>query len=696
MVSEGEHGAPGNPRPEGNWHKDGPGTAAESGHDSEAGAGPSASRGGWDDGADWTSEPVRWTLEDEYPELTHLAWMSLDAAELRPLLVHRPSGHLVLDWLHDNGCYLIGDVLAHTDEEILEWPGIGIGKQQILLGFFRDVAQNALPLLAAENRTSASSDSPGDPSLSRIAAWAQHIAGAFTWGQVEKALAARPIPDDIRHVLAELRERPLPPAPETAPASEVVSAWIADLDSREVAILRGRVVKAPAQTLDEIGQRFSVSRERVRQLEEKLSARVTTLLQGESWRSVRWHIFDLRERLGSYAPLEEADELLDDRHDELTSAFLLWLSGYRTDGNSLTRDGYTPPTASELPRLEADLPLLDEDHIRSILVADGVRPDHVDWAINSIKGIHRFDGRLVLWSRSVVEKSLAILVVRGAPMTPDELAAAVGEPVSLRSLRQRLYEDPRMCRVTRSTIGLRTWGGEEYTSLVGLMRAALEDRGPMTMRTLIDDLVTRFDASASSILAYSQAPAFVVEGGVIRLRGPGEPFYPRVAPERVPGLYRDGSDCLVWNITADHDLMRGSGRAIPIEIADFLGISPGDRVVLASPVRAVPISWLETSHVGPNLGSLKALAEESGAQVGDHLRLRFDKAQSALWLDVSPDRPQEVTISGQVAWLTGLPPVRCGSRASLANAAHTDTRSLIDVLRARGDHLLSELASQLP
>lgn len=668
-----------------------------------------AAYGGWDDGADWIGEPVRWTLGDQYPELTHLAWMSVDAAELRPFLLRGRSGHLVVEWLHTNGYYLIGDVLDVTEEEILDWPGIGRGKQAVLVGFFRDIASNALSLLESRASDSAAPSiapattasvspaaSPMHPALARIAAWARLSTGARTWGEVRDALSSAPVPEDVAAEVTGLDGRALPDEPALRSAADVASAWIAGLDDREAAILQGRLLQAPASTLDDIGKPFGVSRERVRQLESRLKTRLGDLIQLDSWRPVRWRLFDLRERLGSYAPTDRADALLDRQDDGLSAALLLWLADYRHDAGALRRDGYSPPDVSRLPRLEPDLPLLDEEQIRTALIADGVRPELVDWAIDSIDGIARHDGQLVVWPRSIVEKSYAVLAVRGTPMTAEELAGEIGGDISVRSLRNRLLEDPRMCRVTRTAIGLRAWGGEEYTTLVDLMSTALEEHGPTTISALIEDLVRRFRVNPTSVLAYSTAPLFVVENGTIRLRRPEEPYLLRLAPEQVPGLYRDGDNLLIWNVAADHDIMRGSGRALPAEVAAFLGVTAGARLLLSNAVRDVPISWLETSHMGPNVGSLKALAETAGAEQGDHLHVRFDRTSNSISLEVSAERPEAITIAAQVAWLTGLPSYRCADRTSLAEAVQVQPEKLVDALRARGDDLVSDLASQLP
>ncbi|MDT0164504.1 sigma factor-like helix-turn-helix DNA-binding protein [Actinotalea sp. AC32] len=649
--------------------------------------------GGWDDGGG-TGEPVRRTLGDRYPELTQLAYMSVDAAELRQFRLTGRSGHLIVDWLHNNGCYLIGDALDLTDEDMLDWPGIGRGEQAILLEFFRDVAADALSL--REAGPTAQPALLTNSAVDRIATWARVSTGARTWGEAQDALTSAPVPEDVQAAVIELRSRVLPDDPPLRSAEHVASAWIAGLDDRNTAILRGRLLQAPPNTLDDIGKPFGVSRERVRQLETKLKTHLDELMQTDTWRPVRWRIFDLRERLGSYAPADRAaDALIHPPRDDLTSTLLLWLAGYRREAGAVRRDGYSPPHVSRLPRLEPDLPLLDQAQIRTALIADGVRPELVDWAIDSFDGIARHDDQLVVWPRSIVEKSYALLAVRGTPLTTEELAAEIGGDISVRSLRQRLLEDPRMCRATRTTIGLKAWGGEEYTTLVDLMSTALEEHGPTTTFALIEDLVRRFDVNPTSVLAYSAAPIFVVENGTIRLRRPDEPYQPRLAPEQVPGLYRDGSGTIVWNVLADHDLMRGSGRALPAEIAAFLGVAPGERLLLSNPTRDVPVSWLETSHMGPNIGSLKALAESVDAQRGDHLHIRFDRSTNAVSLEVCPDRPESITIASQIAWLTGLRADRCTSREALAQAVQVRPDSVVHVLNARGDALVGELASQL-
>lgn len=210
-------------------------------------------------------------------------------------------------------------------------------------------------------------------------------------------------------------------------------------------------------------------------------------------------------------------------------------------------------------------------------------------------------------------------------MSVEQLIETVGENLSVRSVRQRLYEDPRVVRASRNTVGLTAWGGPAYTSVVDLMRRALAD-GPRTLADLGATLAEEYDVSPNSVATYSRAPAFVTEGGVVRLRGDQEPFPVRHRPAEVPGLYLQDDDTLIWHQTVDTEILRGSGRPVPQEVAAHLGVAPGDQLDLHHPTRTVPLSWPHESHVGPHLGSIKALVDHLGLQAGDTARLRFTRS----------------------------------------------------------------------
>lgn len=171
-------------------------------------------------------------------------------------------------------------------------------------------------------------------------------------------------------------------------------------------------------------------------------------------------------------------------------------------------------------------------------------------------------------------------------------------------------------RVTKSKIGLRRWGGAHYRGVAELMLERLGS-GPMDLDELADELAERYEISPASVRMYAAAPAFKVTGEVIALRSQRDPYVPRDKPWKVRGLYRQpGVPMTVWCIAVDNDMLRGSGRSIPQEIASDLGLGSGDRTELTTAAGMIPVAWSETSHSGPQIGSIRELVVHAGASVG--------------------------------------------------------------------------------
>ena len=183
----------------------------------------------------------------------------------------------------------------------------------------------------------------------------------------------------------------------------------------------------------------------------------------------------------------------------------------------------------------------------------------------------------------------------------------------------------------------------------------------------------------------------MLEQGVLRLRGEGEPYAPRNDPTSVRGLYFAGDDIAIWHVSTDHDILRGSGRSLPSEIAVLLGVLPGTRVTLHNPIRPIPVSWLETSNTGPALGSIKALADAVAAEPGDTLRLRFDRRNRSISCEKVLPLPADSKPSEAIPVLTGLPRERCASLSDLAHAIHASEPAALQALRDRGDGDVADL-----
>lgn len=646
----------------------------------------------WDT-AEWTGVPLPDRVRDRYPQLVHIAAVTLDS----PLLAGHNASHeqrLVTGWIRGRGqCERVADLLDLRDEAILAWPQIGTGKRDQINAWLAGVDADVPNILSGPATVVDAYVPAADPDLEVIARWGVFVGSAATWGEAEVHLARGLVPDDVALALSRLRARTLPPMQPEEDADTILAAWVESLDERTRAILRGRLVRAPLRTLEVIGQEHGVTRERIRQLERKLQDKIPVLLAQVAWRPVRWEVFAVQRRFGSYAPLSDDETAYLSSADGFARSLVVWLAGYDRGEDRVRARGFGLPKVGELPTLP-DLPIIDEAAVHADLLAAGVSPALLGWTIDSVKGVARVDGQGVLWPNNIVDKSYAVLAVRDKQMTADELAEAIGGGVSVRGLRARLYDDPRLCRVTRTHVGLVAWGGEAYTSLVDLMCSRLES-GPRLLADLSAELAAEFDASENSVTWYAAAPVFHVDQGMVSLRTAEHPYVPRATPQAVSTLYRTGADELVWSVTVDHDLLRGSGRSLAGEIATFLGMEPGVRTTLRNAVRDVPVNWLQTSHVGPHLGSLKPHVEALGAADGDVVLLRVDRAAHTLSISLRPPAPTELSVAGRLAWLTGAPTYVCSDAVALASAASTTPEHLVTVLQQRGEPLAAELASTL-
>lgn len=531
--------------------------------------------------------------------------------------------------------------------------------------------------------------------LATLVAWARFSRGATTWRGVEAALDA-PAPPDVVAALESMRETALPEIVTAAPI-DLLTKWRSTLDERESDILTHRLLRlGPGRaTLDQLGQMHSLTRERVRQIESGLLRRLRAALEDEAYQPVRWALFQLDSGLGTFAPDSEVPLDADETTAADTFRLLLHAGGFVHDGESgaVRRSDFRLPQAKDLPLVDEG-PLVDQPALHERLTAAGVATQHLDFTVDHIDGIRRLDGALVLWPRNIASKGVAVLAVRQRPMTPDEIADVIAEDFNRRGFRDRIFNDPRTMRSSRHHVALRAWDLPEYGGVVPAMVERLAD-GPMPLADLAQELASAFTISPASVSMYSAAPIFRTQGGTIQLRPKDDPFVPTTNPAKVTGLYRHDVDRLAWHVRTDRDILRGSGRAIPTEVAVFLGSAPPSTIHLQHLSKAVPLTWSETSNTGPTIGSLRELAASVGAEEGQLLRLVFDRTDRSISVHVVDEEPHG-SPAELLARLTGLDANRLSTQATVAEAIGATDEDVIATLTSRGDTRVADLVARLP
>ena len=137
---------------------------------------------------------------------------------------------------------------------------------------------------------------------------------------------------------------------------------------------------------------------------------------------------------------------------------------------------------------------------------------------------------------------------------------------------------------------------------------------------------------------------------------------------------------------------------MPPAIASWLGITPGNRLLLSALGGPVNVTWPTTSALGASLGSIRLLIEAVQGAVGDQALICFQRDASTVALSLI-DRNANATHGFQrLSLLTGIPfgDSEAGFLDELGLALGTrGTRaSVIDVLKRRGESALAALVPQ--
>lgn len=497
--------------------------------------------------------------------------------------------------LKQAGIQTVGQLMQWTEVQLLRLPNLGVRTLREIraaLQSFREASQNPyeLELRAPSVQAEARGSDKGH-------------------GEVGE-LPARPIVDGRHAILAFSRA----------------------LTARERSVLQHRVFRSDI-TLEDLGQRFAVTRERIRQIEVRLIKRFRSYLANPDASSIDVCACEFRALVGRAAPIAAFEQYckkwaqldgVSDADRELLAASIGWIAGpySECDGWACVADYSAQEITDSLLEARDGRGWISPEAAHQVLERTGINFEFEDHWLTD----HRFrsmDGGWLRILRNMPDQVEQILQFRGVPMTTEELYRFV-ESDSERSLRNRLNDDARFMRVSRQGhFALREWRQyEEYSGIAAEIAEEIERQGGAAdSQYLIDVLSARFGVRRSSVYQYLSAPMFVKErSGRVRMRTGEEAIAVRADPTLCQALYRVNQQ---WRFRTEitRETVRGSGRPLPTAVAALVGCLPGGRMVLRSPADDIVVSWPPGSASGPNLGSLRPALESLGGQVGDYLFL---------------------------------------------------------------------------
>jgi Sigma-70, region 4 len=388
---------------------------------------------------------------------------------------------------------------------------------------------------------------------------------------------------------------------------------------------RRRLTEEKPPTLRQLGEELGISQERVRQLEHQFQTYLDATVSNNVDSPIFCASLRLSAQLGPVAKasaVRTAAQALGAGSDSLIAyphrlVLLLRLGGsYQFDGDWFARDEFRREAAAVMERLAHDERFASVSEVASALTQLGLRAEDVpDW-LADLEGYRVFREQLVPLGTSLADRGVAILAICAKPMSLDELFDELKEDRSARSFKAQMQSDSRVRRVGIRQYGLASWGGREYSSIVGEMRLSIERHGgSVSWKELADELSQSFGISPASVHIHAAGAPFDLDArGNVSVADASPETKPLKLTRccfRLPGGWS-------FRRAVDDDVLRGSGTAIPLGFAKELGIGPGESTRLRSSFGSVHCGW--PAHVA-NIGSLRQVALDIGAVHGDYLFL---------------------------------------------------------------------------
>ena len=396
-------------------------------------------------------------------------------------------------------------------------------------------------------------------------------------------------------------------------------------NARQLAVIEARVLQAPPATLEEVGRKFGVTRERVRQIQMRLEQRIKAALGEEL------HVIGstLQERLEPVIAVDELERRIDlltpDASATVTALFrnaLIGAMGFTLNGGLYTNDSAEQAIGDirlYARELADDVGLVQERDLVTSL-PDEKWQRFWPW-LRRRSGLHSFYGSLALRD-SAKARAKAALLALGRPATRDEIGAVCGQDPN--RVGAYLSNIPSVVKADRDRWGLRDWIDDEYDGIVGeIVQRIEEDGGVTTTERLLREIPTKFNVSPQSVRAYMYTPRFEIRDGSISLGNPAS-IRLRDLDDVIDGRDQDGAP--YWTFVVDSRYFQGySVVGLPPEFAKALGCKPDSGVDVdiqnLPDCRALSLNWRLATLTGASLGYLAEPLRLLGLQPGAKARV---------------------------------------------------------------------------
>ena len=408
---------------------------------------------------------------------------------------------------------------------------------------------------------------------------------------------------------------------------------LSGLSQRDLLILKTRVLNPGRRTtLEDLGNTFGVTRERIRQVETNLSSKLTRL-RGPHFSGIQSLANQFSTAVGSAAPtrsklylsaLEHVRSSLGDP-DQANFGLLLvlWLAGpYQEDKEWLT--------SKQADQADINLDLSQSSHVDSVIPDSDcvailndhcIKPQfHRKW-LRTFSSFLVVDDGVIYANGSFLDRAERLLRHVRRPMNPSEMVPLLGT-VNIRGMRDRMTNDPRFWRVSvRGDMVLAgTPGYQPYTTITKEVAQLIRLGGGQANRNLIIDYLHRqFGVSKSSVVTFMNTPNFArLANGNVAMRAQTDLPVSRAQISKTRDCFFIDGD---WGfrVMVDNDRRRGSGFSCPNPFASLMGCPLGKKIKVHCRFGTITLSWRKDSPTGASMGSVKSVVDQEQLMDCEHL-----------------------------------------------------------------------------
>ncbi len=487
---------------------------------------------------------------------------------------------------------------------------------------------------------------------------------------------------------------------EIAELLEAALDGLSDHD-RAIEIFSRRTFAAEPETLDQIGQSWGKTRERIRQLERDARAALVHVLQNDT--PLDWAAAEVRELIGTLLPLSDLLRRIPSLAEEVESvAEPAWRMLSRLDAAYEIADDWCAAPTVEAAKAETSSWLQQNADTHGVVAMAGfplllgnqsvADPDEAARNWLAYCGYEVHGDRVFTKASTIGDRASAVLSATGSPLSAQEILDHLPGGHSLASFRNALALDKRLMRVDRDTWALTEWGMGAYSTIRDQIRQELEGvGGEIPIDLLIRSITSKFSVAESSVRAYADAPPFESSGGIVRFAATQKASSKGLL--ETPRLYQ-GDTRWLYRVTITSEHMRGSGSPAPVALAALISVPRGSSCQLSSPLGPQLFSWVSLQ---PAFGTIQRFLIKRNLVVGQQVflvvgaDLSFDiRLVATRWTTpmaralglVGCDTTDEADAWPDLALTVGLPE---GSSAT----------EIIDAYLDRGDDDVADLLQQV-